>query len=168
MEDVRDALLRIYSAALPLRLFWGGARVKRGEKCYPTRISLVFQYQKKKSRGSRSIKIEMTKKRFSFLDFKSDSRRLSPRPLSSRLLGAPAVALSTESQFSTTSNKTDKGWDGVRTLRGKAVSLNRVETDLHHSESPAGSTTSGKKVLILQASPSGEQEGSRSPWCVRS
>lgn len=49
-----------------------------------------------------SIKIEMTKRRFSFLDFKSDSRWLSPRPLSSRLLGAPAVALSSESQLLST------------------------------------------------------------------
>lgn len=54
MEDVRDALLKIYSAALSLRLFCvcgrvgGGARVKRWEKCYLTRVSLVFQYQKKK------------------------------------------------------------------------------------------------------------------------
>lgn len=39
------------------------------------------------------------------------------------------------------------------------VSLNSAEIDLHHNESPTGSNTSGKKVLILQASPQGTRKG---------
>ena len=39
------------------------------------------------------------------------------------------------------------------------VSVNSAEIDLHHNESPTGSTTSGEKVLILQASPQGTRKG---------